>query len=100
MKIRNGTILSPRLEKSILADDEGGRNTYEWSFKGTIEIADTWVIDGFELTPDRLQSIIEDGILRDLSMANGQEVVVTSRVTAAPPAATIHAAQNGTGWTK
>ena len=65
-------------------NDSTGKNTYEWTFTGTIEVSDVWVADGFNLTNARLRQIIMEGLQNDLAFAHTSELGVTATIVDAP----------------
>lgn len=94
MRIINAsTEASDALLSAIEADEKGecGARKYKWGFTGTITVDATWVMDGFELTQERLQEIIERGLMADLSFAREEEVSVTSNIISAPDSRIIKA---------
>lgn len=65
--------------------DSTGKNSYVWIFKGTFEVSDVWIADGFNLTPERLQRILESALETELGWANCEtELKTTSQVLTAP----------------
>lgn len=56
----------------------------KWSATITVEVAPCWVADGFNLTPERLQRILEDAFQSELGYAYSHEVVVTADVQQVP----------------
>ena len=62
------------------------RKMFTWTVK--IEVAESWVADGFDLTADRAQNMV----LTDLGYARSDEVVAT--IIKAPKASAIAKAQS------
>lgn len=57
---------------------------YKWTARVNVEIADLWVADGFDLTPERAEEIFTDAIDAVLTTAHGHERKVSVSITRAP----------------
>lgn len=64
-----------------------------FSFNVKMEVADSWVADGFQIK-DRIEDI-QDLIAGLLPYAYGHECIVTVKVKGGPSDATIKSLQNG-----
>ena len=63
-----------------------------WTLEVTISVADSWVADGFEATPNRIADTLTDAIL---PWAGGGEKEVTARAITSPSPAEIAKLQSG-----
>lgn len=64
-----------------------------WKIEGSISIADSWVADGFNLK-QRIEEM-EELLQSMLPYAEGNEIIVKIKITAAPAQVLIDALQNG-----
>lgn len=64
--------------------DGAGMPMFKWRFEATLEVSATWVMDGYDLTPQRLQEMLEDAIGRELGYARDDEVKVSGLIRTAP----------------
>jgi hypothetical protein len=86
-------MLNPSLDQIDSNAESCGKNQYQWTFTGTVTVSDVWVADGFNLTPERLQRIIQDAFVSELGFADHGEVMTTSMVTGSPDPMTIRKEQ-------
>ena len=63
-----------------------------WTLEVTISVADSWVADGFEATPEHIADTLTEGIL---GWARSDEKEVTARTISAPSPAQIAGLQSG-----
>jgi hypothetical protein len=73
------------LKRSFAQDAADPDSYFRWTVQ--IDVHETWVADGFELTEERLH----DMITKDLNFAYGHEV--SGRILKAPPKKQIRLAQ-------
>lgn len=70
------------------------RGSRTWKLEVTIEVADTWVADGYEATPERVQRILEEN---DMTWTRiGDEYRVRVKTLDAPHTGTVRALQGYT----
>jgi len=95
--IDHNTKPTPELIEKIRNTEDNGEvnRQYKWSFSGTFLLDDRWVMDGFELTQERFQQILESAFLEELSYASDDEMKITCEVTHSPDQKLIRTEQGG-----
>ncbi len=86
-------MTNPRPNQIDPSKDSTGKNRYRWTFKATVEVSDVWVADGFDLTQDRLDLLIENAVAHALSFANSSEYSASAKVLTAPDPISIRREQ-------
>ena len=66
-----------------------------WKAEITISVADSWIVDGFNLTETRLNKILEAGMEKALPYAYAGEISVGGKISKEPPMQDILRLQNG-----
>lgn len=68
---------------------------YIWKAEFTLTVVPCWVADGFDLTEERLNDILQEAFSSHLGWSYEGEVVTKGTVTAAPDPARIREEQGG-----
>lgn len=68
---------------------------FVWRAEFTLTVAPVWVADGFDLTEERLNRILEEAFSNELGFATEDEVLVAGKVTKAPAPSAIRKEQGG-----
>lgn len=94
--IDSNTEVTKELLKEIRKDEDGANHRiYRWEVSATIDVQGNWVMDGFDLTPERLQQILKDALEADLSFSYETETGVSNCIVESAPDLCLIRAEQG-----